>query len=214
MTEVLTMFSKLIRLTAAVALLALCAAGLSAQSTAEAKTALADSWTTTQVYAKFFADREVKGRNLTVHTQNGVVTLAGAVESSTEHDRAVAAAKSVDGVKQVVDKLSLVPPGKASGRSGPSGTASREAESLKEHAKTAADRVGKEISDTLVTTKVQAMFYLDREVKGMDIDVTTRGGVVTLAGTVDSEAVKKKAVADARSTEGVKQVVDRLTVRK
>jgi osmotically-inducible protein OsmY len=58
------------------------------------------------------------------------------------------------------------------------------------------------------------MFYLDREVKGMDIDVTTRGGVVTLEGTVDSEAVKKKAVADARSTEGVKQVVDRLTVRK
>ena len=121
-------------------------------------------------------------------------------------------AKSVDGVKQVVDKLSLVPPGKA--RSGTSGAASREAASIKEQAKTAADRVGKQISDTLVTTKVQAMFYLDREVKAADIDVSTHDAVVTLAGTVDSEAVRRKAVADARSTDGVKQVVDKLSVRR
>ena len=209
------MISKLIRLSAAIVLLAVCAAAVSAQSRADAKAAISDSWITTQVYAKFFADREIKGRNLTVHTDHGVVTLTGAVESSTEHDRAVSTAKSVDGVKQVVDKLSLVPPGKSgSARGGASGTASREMESFKEHAKTAADRVGKEISDTLVTTKVQAMFYLDREVKAMDIDVTTHGGVVTLTGTVDNEAVRKKAVADARSTEGVKQVVDKLTIRK
>ncbi len=208
------MFSKLIRLTTAALVLGICAAVLSAQSKADAKIAISDSWITTQVYAKFFADRAVKGRNLTVHTDKGVVTLSGAVESATEHDHAIAAAKSVDGVKQVVDKLSLVPAGKANGRTGPSGTASREADSIKQHAKTAADRVGKEISDTLVTTKVQAMFYLDREVKAMDIDVTTHGGIVTLTGTVDNEAVRKKAVADARSTDGVKQVVDKLTVKK
>jgi hyperosmotically inducible protein len=208
------MFSKLIRLTVAVLLLGVCAAGLSAQSTADAKIAIADSWITTQIYAKFFADREIKGRNLTVHTDHGVVTLTGAVESATEHDRAVAAAKSVDGVKQVVDRLSLAPAGKSGGaRGGASGRASREVDSLKEHAKTAADRVGKEISDTLVTTKVQAMFYLDREVKAMDIDVTTHDGVVTLTGTVDSDAVRKKAVADAQSTDGVKKVVDKLTVK-
>jgi hyperosmotically inducible protein len=205
---------KLIRVTAAVALLAVCAAALSAQSGADAKTALADSWITTQVYAKFFADRDIKGRNLTVHTDRGVVTLTGAVESATEHDRAVSTAKSVDGVKQVVDKLSMVAPGKAAGHSGPSGTVSRDAESLKAHAKTAADRVGKEISDTLVTSKVQAMFYLDRDVKAADIDVTTRGGIVTLTGAVANEAVRKKAVADARSTDGVKQVVDKLTIKK
>jgi hyperosmotically inducible protein len=209
------MFSKLIRLTAAALLLGVCVAALSAQSKADAKTAIADSWITTQVYAKFFADRDIKGRNLTVHTESAVVTLTGGVESSTEHDRAVTAAKSVDGVKQVVDKLSLTPAGKsARGRGDTSRTVSRETESIKEHAKTAADRVGKEISDTLLTTKVQAMFYLDREVKAMDIDVTTNGGVVTLTGTVDNEAVRRKAVADARSTDGVKQVVDKLSVKR
>ena len=101
------MFTKLIRLTAAALLLGICAVGLSAQSAADAKIALADSWITTQVYAKFFADRDIKARNLTVHTERGVVTLSGAVESSTEHGRAVSTAKSVDGVKQVIDKLSV-----------------------------------------------------------------------------------------------------------
>ena len=46
------------------------------------------------------------------------------------------------------------------------------------------------------------------------IVVSTRAGVVTLSGTVDSEATRQKALADARSVEGVKQVVDKLTVKK
>ena len=202
---------KLIRVTAAVVLVGIGAAAVSAQSTADAKAALTDSWITTQVYAKFFVDSDIKARNLSVHTDRGVVTLTGAVETPTEHDRAVSTAKSVEGVKQVVDKLSRVAPGKS--RAGV-GAASRQAESIKEHAVTAADRVGKQISDTLVTTKVQAMFYLDREVKSADIDVTTRDAVVTLTGTVQSEAVRRKAVADAKSTDGVKQVVDKLGVKK
>jgi hyperosmotically inducible periplasmic protein len=202
---------KLIRVAAAVGLLAVCASALSAQSKAEAKTAIADSWITTQVYAKFFVDRDIKARNLTVHTDRGIVTLSGGVESGTEHDRAISAAKSVDGVRQVVDKLSLAPHGKAPGRAG-SGTAARETDSIREHAKTVANRVENELSDTLLTTKVQAMFYLDREVKAANIDVTTRGGVVTLTGTVANEVVRKKAVADAKSTDGVRQVVDKLTV--
>jgi hyperosmotically inducible protein len=204
---------KLIRIAAVAGTVAVVAVVLSAQSKTDAKTTIADSWITTQVYAKFFVDRDIKARNLTVHTDRGVVTLSGAVESTTEHDRAVSAAKSVDGVAQVVDKLSLAPGGKSTGRSGASGTAAQDAETLKEHAKIAADRVGKEISDTLLTTKVQAMFYLDRDVKAANIDVSTHGGIVTLTGTVENEAVRKKAVADARSTDGVKQVIDKLTVR-
>ena len=69
-------------------------------------------------------------------------------------------------------------------------------------------------SDTWITTEVQAMYFLDRDVKGMNIAVTTAGGVVTLSGAVDSDAVRRKAVADARSVDGVKRVVDKLTVKK
>jgi osmotically-inducible protein OsmY len=42
--------------------------------------------------------------------------------------------------------------------------------------------------------------------------VTTNSGVVTLEGTARTDAEKRQAVAIARSTDGVKNVQDRLTI--
>jgi hyperosmotically inducible periplasmic protein len=58
------------------------------------------------------------------------------------------------------------------------------------------------------------MYFLDREVKAMKVGVSTSGGIVTLSGTVPSEAIRRKAIADARSVDGVKQVLDKLSVGK
>ena len=192
------------------------AASTSAQATRDTGTIVNDAWITTQIYAKFFASSEIKGRNINVDTASGVVTLTGEVHSGVERNLAVTKAKGTDGVKQVVDKLSLTPAereGSAPARDKPAAVASR-AREVKAHAKSAADRVGKEISDTWITTKVQAMYFLDRDVKGMQIDVATKAGIVTLSGTVATEATRQKAIADARAIEGVKQVVDKLSVKK
>ena len=75
-----------------------------------------------------------------------------------------------------------------------------------------ADRVGNEISDAWITTKLQSKYYLDTDVKGLNIDVTTNGGVVTLTGKVTSAAEREKALSLAKSTDGVKQVIDKLTL--
>jgi len=186
------------------------------QTARDTTTVVNDAWITTQVYSKFFMDPDIKGRNIRVDTMSGVVTLTGTVQSGAERNQAVAKAKTTDGVKQVVDKLSLTqaekplpsPPHEKNSKS-----AADNAEQVKAHAKSVADRVGKEVSDTWITTKVQAMYFLDRDVKGMNIDVTTKDGIVTLTGTVASEATRQKAVADARSIEGVGQVIDKLTVK-
>ncbi len=187
-----------------------------AQSTRDTSTMMNDAWTTTQVYAKFFMDPDIKGRNIKVETMSGVVTLTGTVQSGAERNQAVAKAKATEGVKQVVDKLSLPTAEKplpSTSDEKNSKSASENAERVKAHAKSVADRVGKEVSDTWITTKVQAMYFLDRDVKGMNIDVTTKSGIVTLTGTVASEATRQKAVTDARSIEGVGQVIDKLTVK-
>lgn len=187
-----------------------------AQATRETGTIVNDAWITTQIYARYFMDPDIKGRNIKVDTTSGVVTLTGTVQSSAERNQAIGKAKTTDGVKQVVDKLSLAPAEKPippETHQKDSGSISDSAEQVKAHAKRAADRVGKEMSDTWITTKVEAMYYLDRDVKGMNIDVTTHGGIVTLTGTVASHATRQKAVADARSIEGVGQVIDKLTVK-
>jgi len=189
----------------------------SAQATRSTTAMMNDAWITTQIHAKFFLDPDIKGRDINVDTTAGVVTLRGEVHSAAEHNQALAKAKATEGVKRVIDKLVVTPgdrPMTAEIRDKASASLPRDKEQVKAQAKTAADRVGKEISDTWITTQVEAMYFLDREVKGMQIDVTTKGGVVTLTGVVDSETVRQKAIADARSIEGVKQVVDKLSVKK
>jgi hyperosmotically inducible protein len=206
---------KLIRALATIAA-ALALPAFAFAQTRDTSTVVNDAWITTQVYAKFFMDADIKGRNINVETMSGVVTLTGTVQSAAERNQAVAKAKTTDGVKQVVDKLSLAQAEKplpSAPHERNSKSASGNADQVKAHAKSVADRVGKEVSDTWITTKVQAMYFLDRDVKGMNIDVTTKGGIVTLTGTVASEATRQKAVADARSIEGVGQVIDKLTVK-
>jgi len=206
---------KLIRCFATMLAVMLVASPLVAQATRDTSTMVNDAWITTQIYAKFFADPDIKGRHIDVETVSGVVTLRGTVQTTAERSQAAAKAKSTEGVKQVVDKLTLPQAEKPpAGESAEKARSSSNAEQVKAHARSAADRVGKEISDTWITTKVQAMFFLDKDVKGLQIDVTTKAGVVTLTGTVPTEATRHKAVADARSIEGVAQVVDNLVVRK
>ncbi|HEY6929717.1 MAG TPA: BON domain-containing protein [Thermoanaerobaculia bacterium] len=68
-------------------------------------------------------------------------------------------------------------------------------------------------SDAGITTKVKAKIAADREVTNSDrIEVTTQDKVVTLSGTADSQASKERAETLARSTEGVTNVIDNLTV--
>ena len=68
-------------------------------------------------------------------------------------------------------------------------------------------------ADIGITTKVKSLLDTDRSVpNAAQIQVTTENNVVTLAGPVDSPATKARAVAVARKVEGVKKVVDNLTV--
>ncbi len=76
------------------------------------------------------------------------------------------------------------------------------------------DSAKTEMKDTWITTKVKAKFLADERVKGLDITVdTNRDGVVTLTGTVPTLAMKLRAAAMAKATEGVRGVDNRLTVR-
>jgi hypothetical protein len=68
-------------------------------------------------------------------------------------------------------------------------------------------------ADASITTKVRAKLDSDRIVtNASQIQVTSEKKVVTLSGPVQTKEAEAQAVKLARSTEGVKNVVDRLTV--
>ena len=68
-------------------------------------------------------------------------------------------------------------------------------------------------TDAGITGKVKSKLAADDTVKAYQIDVDTKDKVVTLSGSVDSQAAKDRAVALARGTEGVADVVDNITVK-
>ena len=69
------------------------------------------------------------------------------------------------------------------------------------------------LSEGALTAKIKSKMALDDTVKALSIDVDTKGTVVTLSGSVNSENERAKAVQLARETDGVTAVNDRLVVR-
>jgi hyperosmotically inducible periplasmic protein len=72
--------------------------------------------------------------------------------------------------------------------------------------------VGCAKTDAGITTNVKTKLAADDTVKAYQIDVDTSNGVVTLAGNVENSAAKDQAVMLARQTDGVRDVVDHMTV--
>jgi osmotically-inducible protein OsmY len=67
-------------------------------------------------------------------------------------------------------------------------------------------------TDAGVTTAVKSKLTTDDTVKAYQIDVDTKDHVVTLSGNVETAAAKERAVALARATDGVQNVVDNIKV--
>jgi len=78
--------------------------------------------------------------------------------------------------------------------------------------RTVAGRAGDTLADGWLTTRIQAQYFADDQVKARYIDVSTSNGVVTLKGFVDSPAARVRALQIARSSDGVKQVNDQLLI--
>ncbi len=78
---------------------------------------------------------------------------------------------------------------------------------------TGANQAERALENGALTAKIKSKMALDDTVRALDIDVDTANGVVTLSGTVHSQAERTRAVQLARETSGVTSVNDRLTIR-
>ncbi len=72
--------------------------------------------------------------------------------------------------------------------------------------------LGEITDDATITSSINARYVKEKNISALDINVDTRRGVVTLYGSVDSQAAASSAVEIARNTSGVKQVISKLTV--
>jgi len=151
---------------------------------------------TTKVKANLLTDETVKSSHIEVTTNGGVVTLTGNVDSEATKNRAIEIATTTKGVVRVVDMISAR---QAAG----SGDAPDPTRTL-----------GETVTDAGITMSVKSRLLDDPLVKGLQIDVDTRDGVVFLTGSVGSDVEKDKAIQLTKDTKGVRDVQANLKVQK
>jgi hyperosmotically inducible protein len=81
-----------------------------------------------------------------------------------------------------------------------------------EKTKDGLSKTGEVMTDGWITTRVHERFVTEDLLKGSNISVDTDKHVVTLTGTVTGRAGRTKATTIAKRTEGVRRVVNRLTI--
>jgi osmotically-inducible protein OsmY len=180
--------------------------------------------------------------NLNVDVEKGVVTLTGEVASTAERTRAERLARKA-GARRVVNKLEVdtdktaarIEDRAEAKKEAIDERADRQKEAVDRQAEAAKDRLDKkplpvndgnttvrvetprkdkDVVDPWITTKVKTKILADDLLDKSEINVdTTNDGVVTLKGTVPSVAAETRALELARTTEGVRTVVDRLEVK-
>ena len=192
---------------------------------------LDDSAIATSIQAKYFRDSGIKARDIAVESRNGVVTLRGRVASDSERAQALILARMTEGVQRVEDALtvdaSLALPsatGTAGAQPVPSTpiTPSTQAAPATPNGQTAAGSAvpspaapaAAAAPDTSAESRIRQQLSTDARLKGHQIDVSVKAGVALIQGTVPDQASKQRVLTIVRQSEGVVQVVDRITVAR
>jgi len=164
--------------TAAIALL-----GLACSSTKPVGTQLDDAAIKTLVFAKLAANGKTNPFEIDVAVNEGVVHLTGFVDEVEDRAEAEKEARSVDGVRQVINDLRV-----------------------------GDETTGEALDDAAITARVKAKLAASAELNPFDVDVNTVHGVVSLMGRVATAGDKATAERIARSTSGVRAVKNLLEV--
>ncbi|MFO7325777.1 MAG: BON domain-containing protein [Pseudomonadota bacterium] len=73
---------------------------------------------------------------------------------------------------------------------------------------------GQYVDDVSITARVKAKLLDSKEVEGLEVNVDSTNGAVTLTGWADTEAEARTAGRIARDVEGVKSVDNQLQVKR
>lgn len=151
-----------------------------------------DTWIKARLVTTYTLNRNLNPFDIEVNVKDGVVTLAGKVDSSVERDLAVEIARSVTGVTEVVDRLSI--------------------ESDPDDVPAELPSFSRLVEDATITARVKSRLLWNRNIQWMNINVDTSNGEVVLSGKVESDAVRDLAGQIAGNTENVKKVVNKLEI--
>ena len=151
----------------------------------EAASLMSDGWITAKAKVFLMAEQGISPAAVNVDSRAGVVTLFGIVPNEDAKRRAEQGVAKLDGVRSVENELQVV-------------------------ADVAADRVAE--NDDEIGDQVENRLAERQALEDADIDIEVSNAVVRLTGTVENHRDRLTALTVARGTNGVRAVVDDLTL--
>lgn len=151
-----------------------------------------DAWIDGKAETTLLLNTNLNSFDINTDVTDGNVTLTGKVNSSVDRALAGELVKSVDGVNEVNNELTV----------------------MKQHHDKDDDSetLAETLTDSKVATVVKTRLLFSTDISGTEIDVDVENGVVTLEGTVSSDAERDLALTIAKNTDDVKKVVDELRI--
>lgn len=157
-----------------------------------------DAWIAGKIETVYLLNGHLNGFRIDTEVEGGVAHLSGTVKTDIDRDLAVELAKGVDGVVEVRNDLQI----------------DANVEPMESQAASGEDKrgFGTWVDDATTTAAVKAKLVGNENVSGLQLDVDTRGDVVTLSGRVDTAEQKSLAEEIARNTGDVSEVRNNLVV--
>lgn len=157
---------------------------------------ISDAWITMKIHSLYINEDALENSNIDVDTRNGTVTLSGTVASEAGRNRAVEIAKMTEGVKSVSNAgLRVAPVGSDTAKAADAGK-----------------RAGRTVNDGWIKSKIYAEFLTEDFLMDSNLDIDVANGMVTMSGTVPTQAARERAEVVAKKTEGVKAVKNTIKV--
>ena len=163
-------------------------ASLAANAENTWKDTASDAWIDGKAETTLMLNGNLDAFDINTDVKNGKVTLTGKVDREVDKALASELVMSLDGVKDVDNQLTVI-------------------EELDEDQD---GEVMQSLNDAKIETVIKTRLMFESEVSGLEIDVESKMGVVTLSGTVDDDAERQLALKIAENTNDVKSVVDML----
>ena len=148
-----------------------------------------------RIHMAYALNDHLSALDLDIEVNGSNAVISGEVENNVQKDLAEQVAVSIEGVESVDNQMKIVEKNYGGGHSGDSDQSFR-------------DR----ISDATTTATVKSKLLWNGNTGGLDINVSTKNGHVTLEGEADSEPSKALAERLTANTDGVRSVDNSIQV--
>jgi hyperosmotically inducible periplasmic protein len=154
-------------------------------------TANSDVWILEKVKSTLLVHRSTSAGKTDVSVKDGKVTIRGGATSQAQKDLVTEYAKDVDGVKDVDNQMTVT---------------------VSSSMKATYDSAAEYIDDASITAQVRYALLVHRSTSAIKTKVSTENGAVTLQGKAKNEAEKTLVNKLVNDINGVKSVINQMTI--